>query len=1342
MDPTDRLSALLDEAEGRLVQTKVAEDAGRPTGDGSDFDEADAETLPLMTGQERLWYLEQIDEQPETFIRPVAMRIEGRLDEGALRASLAALVDRHELLRSEYVTRAGRPQLRVQTGSEVDLELEIVDADRVDVEMLRTALSEPSMHVDSSRAPMMRARLYKLRADEGVLLLTIHHTIVDAWSAEVIRSDLASLYADVSANRPIGLEPLDIQPTDLATRQRRAIGEGHFQAGVERVAARVRSHDEGLEFPPDKRRSATRSHRGEVVIIRIGQDVVEDLTLLARSHGATLYMLLLSAYAVLIWRWTGRRDFAVATPTSGRREPSSEAMVGFLINRLVIDVAIPADGTFLDLLARVRHQSLEALSTADVPFDLVLEKLAPRGEVHRSPLVQTAFNLEAVPTRPSTPGPVAFRRLEVPHHVAPFDLSVEARPIADGLEFSFIYNADLLSNWSVRQMAEQYENVLREILENPELPVDRIPLLSESRREQVLSEWSDGGPLDAEDVSIVELFERMVDRYPDATALICRNEAVSYRQLDESANRLARHLVENGASEADRIAVKLDRSIEMVAALLAVMKTGAIYVPLDLIYPPQRQQELVEQTACAQVITTSKLASDVDFGGRRCVLLDEERAAVDARSPRRLGLRVDPANVAYIVHTSGSTGKPKGVPSSHRAVVRFLQAVGTAEPDGPSRRHLWISSPGFDLTNHQLYGAILFGGRAVISWEEQPTPMEIGRTIVQHGVTTARMTASFFNLLIEEVPDSLKGLKYLTTGGEPMSVEHVRRAVELIPACRIGNWYGPTETISSATEFELKAPPADTVVSISIGRPQPGRTLYILDSNQEPSAPGIPGDIYIGGSIMAEGYLDNPEATARAFLPDPFSSSTGAVMYRTGDIGRWKEDGNVEFLGRGDRQVQVRGFRIEPGEVEAAIMEIPGVKDVAVVPVDLPKAGISLAAFVLPAPGAELHHEDCRRHVGERIPPHLVPPVWSFVDHLPVTSAGKTDYGRLSKDAEALSPDTGSSRRPQTPTERRLAAIWSEVLGITEPGAEDDFFQSGGHSLLAARLYVAIEREFEISIPIATLFSAPTIASLAELLDEERESARWPTLVPIRTDGRRPAFFLVAQGNIVGFENVANKLDDRAFYVFHHPAVHREPLLEISIEDMAEHFLRELRRVQPSGPYLLGGWCAGSAVAFEMARRLVKEGDSVPLLAILDSIRPPGVTGPDGRIIDPLLDEKGGDRRPNPPALPLRLFRRYRRMTRRLMMDEHRRKTRRIRTAMVRARSHYRPSHYDGPITLLKAVPQTEYVALLQSLWSEVTTGDFTKIELECFHPEVWRPPHADQTARHLSRAIAEALGE
>ena len=1053
--------------------------------------------LPLSFTQEALWFLDQLERGRPTYTIYPTVRIRGPLDAAILERAISEIARRHEALRTRFPEVAGRPLQVIDRPAPRSIplvDLSQLPAVERQVECSRLIAEETRRPIDLERGPLIRITLLRLSAEEHVLVAAAHHIIFDGWSLGIMARELTALYQAYRAEQPSPLPELPIQYADFAVWQRKFLQGDELEQLRAYWSGQLRGLP-ALELPTDYPRPAVRTTPGETLPCNLSPELSRTLAEFCRREGATPFMALLAAFQVLLARYTGQEDFAVGSPVANRMQPETEPLIGYFINMLVLRADLSGGPSFRELLRRVRQTAIDAYEHQELPLDRVVEAVKPARDPSRHPLFQAMFVLQnnAAPSLDGLGLSVEPYEDRLIGRSAYFELTLAFEETARGLLGSLNYNTDLFRAETIEGMARQYQLLLAGALAEPDWPVATLPLIAPEEQRRLLVDWNSAEVAGPTDVCIHELFESQARRTPEATALIDGTRQLSYRELDHRANQLAHYLQARGVKPDQLVAVRLPRSAEQIVALLGILKAGGAYLPLDPQLPPGRLQFTLADAQVDVVVTTRDLLGDLPAGLRHIVCLDAEQSHIAKCSTTPPPSGAASHHLAYVIYTSGSTGRPKGVLIEHRALVNYTHAAAAQYGITSADRVLQFASVSYDAHVEEIYPTLTRGAALVLRNDEMLDCGRFLRLCAEWRLTFITLPTGFWHELTTAIETERLALpntiRLLVIGGQQALPERVAAWFSSVgDRMRLLNTYGPTETTVVATAAELS--PADgREPRPPIGRALPGMRAYVLDQSRQPVPTGVRGELYLGGASLARGYLNRPETTAERFVPDPFAEAPDARMYKTGDVVRWRSDGRLEFIGRTDHQVKIRGFRIEPGEVERVLSEHPAVAEAAVVARERAPGDLQLAAYVAPRDGAAPTAADLRRFLAQRLPEFMIPAAFVPLAELPHNASGKVDRPGLP------APDWGQAARegrfiaPETPTEQRLAGIWSEMLRVERISIYDNFFDLGGHSLLAMRLMSRIRETFSVDLPLVRLFTSPTVAELARAIDGTQAGA-------------------------------------------------------------------------------------------------------------------------------------------------------------------------------------------------------------------------------------------------------------
>ena len=1203
--------------------------------------------FPQSFAQQSLWFLEQLEPNTATYNVPSALRLQGELNLAALDECLNELIRRHESLRTTFGIRDD--QFVQIIAPELHLNIAVTNLEALPEEerelQLRRLVDEETQHpFDLTQGPLLRVTLLRLSEHEHVLHFNIHHIITDAWSVGVLVQEMSALYSAFCQERSSPLPPLPIQYADFSQWQFQWFQFGVLEQLLFYWEVRLKGAPV-LELPTDRPRGASTSSAGADVAFHLDQAITKKLKDLGRQHGATLFMVLLASFKTLLYRYTGQVDVVIGTPIANRQHAELEGLIGFFVNTLVLRTDLSGNPSFGQLITRVRDTALSAYAHQDLPFERLVEQLGPQHRWGRDPLFQVMFILQNAPISPLELPGLDLTPVPLGNSTAKFDLTLQLEEEVDGISGVLEYRTDLFDGATVERFVERYRLLLEMVVENPDILISDIPLLSGAERQQLVTGWNETDGLEVMAEPGHRLFEAQVARTPNHTAVSDGWEELSYAQLNARANQLAHHLMSLGIGAENRVGICLPRSVSMVVAVLGVWKAGAAYVPLDPAYPGERLAYMLEDAGVGIVVTEVASAQRLSghVGGK--VLLDQEWECIAEASEESPEATVNWENLAYVIYTSGSTGRPKGVMIEHRSCVTFVKWAHTLYGADEMRKVLASTSLCFDLSVFELIVPLSCGGEVVV----------VDNALALKGQQDVTLVNTVPSVMAELVRSNLlpASVRTINLAGEALPLKLVQSIREKSANARIVNLYGPSEDTTYSTYYEI---PQDLNQAPYIGRPISRTQAYVLDESMQLVPAGVTGEIYLGGAGLARGYLGRPDLTAEKFLPNPFHEEEGR-LYKTGDRGRYQVDGKLEYVGRADHQVKIRGFRIELEEIEMVVAGQAGVSRAAVLAQEDNSGDKHLVAYIERQQPDQPTAGELRDVLKQRLPEFMIPSAFVFVAPMPLSANGKIDR-------RALPPweDSRTELRrdaivpPRNPLETQLIEIWQGLLGRHSIGIRDNFFEIGGHSLLALRLQAQVRNSLGVEFPLAVLFMDATVESLAKVIRTQTadlassgvsslsmSAAAKPAatmrfmrslinrfgsffstskpdaqihavgsaatvagktgnvLVPIRPDGTRPPFFCVHPigGNVMCYAELARHLsNNQPFYGIEasSPAVENE-----SMERMAARYVNALLTVHQQGPFLLGGWSMGGMVAYEMAQQLLRQGNDVGLLVLLDS---------------------------------------------------------------------------------------------------------------------------------------------
>ncbi|WP_256082156.1 amino acid adenylation domain-containing protein, partial [Massilia sp. YIM B04103] len=1036
--------------------------------------------MPLSSAQQRLWFMAQMDGAGSAYHIPLGLWLDGELNEDALRAALDAIVARHEALRARFV-REGEQVLQCFADlgcgfALLETDLSARPADEAKEEALRLAAQEAAAPFDLENGPLLRGRLLRLAPRRYLLLITQHHIVSDGWSKGIFMRELSALYQAFAAGGANPLAPLALQYADYAVWQRSQGNSTELARQAAYWQATLAGAPTLLEMPADRPRPARQDYAGAFLPYRLAPELTARLRALSESQGVSLFTVILASWALLLGRLAVQNEVVIGTPSANRGQGGTEKLIGFFANTLALRLDLGGEPSVADLLQRVQQQVQAAQEHQDLPFDQVVDLLRPERSLAYSPLFQAMLVWQSAgeDATPELPGiEVAPQRSA--QRTAKFDLTLAMGERDGMLEGGLEYASALFDEASAAQYLEHWHCLLQAMAEAPQLPAGRLAWMTAAQQAQVLVDCNRTAAEYPRDTALHRLFEERVAATPHAIALLHEGgEQLSYQELNQRANRLARHLRRRGVEPGQRVAVQLGRSLELVAAQLAILKCGAAYVPLDPAFPLSRLQWMVQDSAVRWVVAVGALPALELEGLAR---IDMDAGEIAGEDAANLDLASDAAAAAYVMYTSGSSGQPKGVLVPHRAVSRLVLNSGYAGFSSGDRV-AFASNPAFDAATMEVWAPLLNGGCVVVIGQDTLLdPARLAQALRRQAVSVLWLTVGLFNQYAQQLQPELARLRCLIVGGDALDPQIMGRLLRAGAPPLLLNGYGPTETTTFALTHAIGA--SDCAgAAIPLGRPIGNTRVYVLDALGQPVPFGVRGEIHIGGDGVALGYLNQPELTAQRFLPDPYADGPDARMYRSGDMGRRRRDGSIEFLGREDGQLKLRGFRIEIGEIEAALAACEGVREAAVLVLG-EGAARQLCAYYVAAPEPGVDAAALRSALAQRLPAYMLPSAYVALEYMPLTANGKLDRQALpapQRDSE------GVQEEPQGEMECLLAAIWTDLLQLPRVGRQDNFFMLGGHSLLAIQLSSRLREALELEVGLTEIFAHPVLSHLSDRL--------------------------------------------------------------------------------------------------------------------------------------------------------------------------------------------------------------------------------------------------------------------
>ena len=1163
--------------------------------------------IPLAPAQQRLWLLDRLEGDTAADCMYAAFRLKGHLDCDSLCGALATLVRRHDSLRMYFPEENSRARVRLLAPYGPLL----IDDRRSAPSVHSTAVDHwISRHVqtpfDLTKGPLLRVRLLRLTETEQILLLHLHQIVADHRSFRILLEELNRHYSACHDEQGIKPPPLTVQFSDYAHWQRRCRNSATLRKQLAYWQQQLAEIPEPLGLPADRPRPARPNFHSARITGRIDPKLETRLERSARRRDATLRMTLLSAFFVLLYRYTGQQDLCIGSPVNNRHRRYTADLIGPIANMLALRCRLDGRCSFTGLLAQIRRTCLDACAHKDLPFERLLEDLHPSRTLGHSPLFQVMFSLQN-----SLEEALRMRGLEsslfkASHVSAHPDLSLNIDRTGCGLMCVWSYDPELFDEERIQRMSGHYERLLTGIARDPGQAIGTLPLLTDTERNSIAA-WNDTDIDHPCGQTIVALFEAQVEKSPDRAAVMFEGEYLSYRELNRKANRLAHWIQSTTKRRKILVGVCMRRSSEMVAALFGILKAGCAYVSLDPDFPKDRLAFMIEDSGASMLLTHSPLLTRLPEHSETMVCLDEQTLELQNQSDESLDRRCSPDDLAYVLYTSGSTGRPKGVMISHRSLAASTFARVHYYGIVPER-FLLLSPLSFDSSVAGVFWTLSTGGRLILPRQDGHRDMEYLWTLIEsERISHMLCVPSLHALLLEQqIPCKTEYLRTVIVAGEDIAQNLVNVHYQNLPHTRLYNEYGPTEATvwASVHAFKQTTQPQP----ISIGRPIANTHIHILDANRQQVPIGVPGELYISGLGLARGYLNRPDLTEEKFVRLMIDGSLIRV-YKTGDMARWRADGNIEYLGRKDFQVKLRGYRIELGEIEATLLRHPAVNAAAVV-MRADDGSTRLLAYVSARKSqsgkeAETLAGQLRVYLEANLPAYMIPSWITVLDALPLTLSGKLDRNALPE--PLITNEKRGHTVPRNETELKLIEIWEAVLKVHPVGLEENFFELGGDSLIAVRLMSRIQKSFDQRLPPATLFQRPTVAQLAEIVHERRGSLQWDPLVPIRATGTNPPLFCLpgAGGNVLYFHALAGHLErEQPVYGLQTPGLDGKTTPHERIEDLAADHIETIKAAQPEGPYRLCGHSFGAHVAFEISLQMLERGEDVALLAIFDTPAP------------------------------------------------------------------------------------------------------------------------------------------
>ncbi|MEA5476035.1 amino acid adenylation domain-containing protein [Pseudanabaena galeata UHCC 0370] len=1197
--------------------------------------------FPLLSSQQQLWFLTQLEGGNAAYNIPLAFKIFGELDILTLERSLNEILQRHDSLRSIFPVIDGLPVQQILPLQFLPLRtinlLTLTENEQTE-KTYQLAREEAQRPFDLTKDLLIRSTLLQLGENSNVLLLTTHHIVSDDWSIRILQKEMSVIYTAFRQGRISPLKVLDIQYVDYVYWQQKRLNEKFLDQQLVYWEKQLAYAPPLLDFPTDHPRPVAQTYRGETEFFTLDLALTRQIKILSQRTGVTLFMSLLSAFAILLSRYSRQQDVVIGSPIANRNRKELESLIGCFINLLALRIDLTGDPTFTEFIQRVKDISLGAYAHQELPFEKLVEKLCPNRSFSYSPIFQVMFVLQNAPVEISEPVDLKLIPLNSETGTAQYDLTLMMEETEIGLSGHFEYNSGLFNRLTIKRLISHFQILLESIVKNPKQSISQLPILTEREKHQLLVEWNDTNTDYPQDKCIHQLFEEQVERTPDAIAVSFQDQNLTYRELNRRANQLAHYLQNLGVKPNILVGICIERSLEMMVGLMGILKAGGAYVPLDPNYPPERIEYMIADAQMPVLLTQSKWKIQEHQAQVICLDSDWEKiASQNSDNPAPIH---DNQHVAYVIYTSGSTGKPKGVMIGQKALVSFVQTAISEYGFSESDRVLQFASINFDAAVEEIFPSLCTGATLVLRTDKMLSDL---RTFFQAcedlRLSVLDLPTAYWHQLAAELASTNESfpesLRLVIIGGEKVLLEPVRDWQKYVTKSGKGdrlqliNTYGPTETTVVATLYRIPIT-FSNISEVPIGRPLAHLQTYILDSQLQPVPIGVTGELHIGGDSLAIGYLNRPELTDEKFIPNPFSSQSGSRLYKTGDLARYLSDGNIEYLGRIDNQVKIRGFRIELGEVETALSQHPLLRATIVTTREDTPGDKRLVAYVVTED--QTQDIDLRAFLKDRLPSYMIPSAFVFLEEMPITPNGKIDYRRLPAPDASSMPLEKNFVPPRNSTEETLAKIWSQILGVERVGINDNFFELGGHSLLSVRLISEIEKTFNYQIPLSSFFEMGTIAEIAKWMCEKPSETISPEDVPLGLSledyraflslcGGRIGKHIGKRGLIVEVPPTEMKSTQPFIWigyidfsknlglpqpVYTIPGGSWTPLhsTENYIEAIASVIVDEILSIPQDEPYLIGGNCYEGLVAMEVACQLQKKGKKVDFLAIIDKEGP------------------------------------------------------------------------------------------------------------------------------------------
>lgn len=1315
--------------------------------------------IPLSFAQQRFWSLSKLEPNSPGYNMAMAYSLAGSLNINVLEQSLKEIIQRHEILRTTFPSVDGQPIQAI--ASEIPLPLTIVDlqelpAEEREIKAQQLATQEAQQPFDLFQGPLLRFKLFRLAPEEHIIIWNLHCIICDGTSLDIFFGEFIALYKSFIVGEPSPLPELPIQYADFAHWQRQWLQSETIESQLDYWKQQLDGNLPILQLPTDRIPSPIPTHKGDRCYYMLPKSLSNALNELSQKLGVTLFMTLLTAFKILLHRYSGQEDILISIASGGRSQVETEKTIGYLRNTLMLRTEISGSPSFQELLSQVRDKALGAYAHQDLPFEQIVEELRSEKNRSRSSLFQVAFSLN-----PPWTGNQGMSTQELPGltisslfgyvyiGVTKFDLNLVMRDTGIGLRTVFEYNTDLFDSATIMRTIGHLQTLLESIVANPDRPISELSFLTDIERCQFLQDLNDTQTNYPNDACIHQLFEAQVKQTPDAIALICDGEQLTYGQLNARANQLADYLQSQGVTSETLVGIYVESSIEIIVSLLGILKAGAAYVPIDSTIEKNALTFMLEDAKVSILLTERSLLEKLPENNLSVVCLDTDTKAIALKSKENPSNQTDPNNLAYVMYETDLRKSTKGVRVAHQAVVSLVKDVEYAHLSA-EEVFLQVASISCDVSTFEIWGCLLNGGRLILFSPTTSSLPDFGKIIQQYKITTLCLPVRLFHRFVDEQLDTLKSVRQLLTGGDVLSVPHVQKFREKSEDCKLINYYSLTENTGLTCCYPISDQTQINSV-IPIGKPIANTKVYLLDSHQQPVPVGVAGELYIGGDRLSKGYHHHHDLTQENFILSPFDQSK---LYKTGDLARYLPDGNLEFLGRADEQVKIRDLWVELPKIETTIGQYPAVSESAVIDREELATDKCLVAYIVPKQKQAIAISELRNFLRQKLPIYMMPSAFVFLNALPLKPNGTLDYSLLP------APNTLNGKAQETVVVPRddldvqLIKIWEKVFGINSIGIKDNFFDLGGHSMLAVQVFAEIEKTFNKKLPLSTLLEAPTIEQLADILNSEGFSAPQEWVVPLQkgSDSDRPPLFCIY--GILLYNSLALHLDRKqpVYGVYLQEEV--DLLLDgevkknlsilTNVEQIASLYLEQIRKIQPVGPYFLLGESFGGLVVFEIAQQLQEQGEKVELLALLDTLAPRKskklplykqiLLHLDNVVNDPtyLIEKvRGKVESAKDKLVPIirRIYPKFASERQQLIQKDLRSDVR------SEAMKNYVPRSYSGKMVLFRAMDKADFkfheIDPLHG-WGEVATGGLDIVDVPGDHIGILQEPNVRILAEKL----------